>query len=63
MLRSPPIVSLDVDDILAASTGGTNGNITRWISPSELDDAIYITRDVVERWPRATGSWAVTDCN
>lgn len=48
----------------AAYTGWTNGNIELWISPEELDRAVYIIRgDAVERWPRATESWGVIDCN
>ena len=48
----------------AADTGWTNGNVDLWISPSDLDRAVYLVRgDVVERWPRAARSWGVTDCN
>lgn len=48
----------------AASTGWTNGNIEIWISPIELDQAIYIKRgSTFERWPRAAKQWGVTDCN
>ena len=38
----------------AANSGWTNGNIDLWISPSDLDRAVYMVRgDTVERWPRA----------
>ncbi len=48
----------------AADTGWTNGNIDLWISPSELDRAIYPVRNgAVERWPRAAEGWGVIDCN
>jgi hypothetical protein len=48
----------------AAYTGWTNGNIKLWISPSELDQAIYVVRGyAVERWPRAAERWGVIDCN
>ncbi|HEY3334589.1 MAG TPA: hypothetical protein VGK16_05060 [Candidatus Limnocylindrales bacterium] len=48
----------------AADTGWTNGNVDLWISPTELDRAVYIVRgDTVERWPRAASSWGVGDCN
>jgi hypothetical protein len=48
----------------AADSGWTNGNVDLWISPSELDRAVYLVRgDVVERWPRAARSWGVIDCN
>ena len=48
----------------AADTGWTNGNIDLWISPSDLDRAIYLVRNgTVERWPRATEQWGVIDCN
>lgn len=48
----------------AAYTGWTNGNIELWISPTELDRAVYVVRgDAVERWPRAAASWGVMDCN
>ena len=48
----------------AASSGWTNGNIEIWMSPAEFPKAIYIRRgETVERWPRATSEWGVTDCN
>ena len=48
----------------ATDTGWTNGNVDLWISPSDLDHAVYLVRgDVVERWPRAARSWGVIDCN
>lgn len=48
----------------AAYTGWTNGNIELWISPTEFDRAIYVVRgDAIERWPRATETWGVIDCN
>ena len=48
----------------AADTAWTNGNVDLWISPTELERAVYLVRgDVVERWPRAAESWGVTDCN
>ncbi|MDQ6796271.1 MAG: hypothetical protein M3067_15920 [Chloroflexota bacterium] len=48
----------------AAYTGWTNGNIDLWISPSDVDRAIYVVRGkVVERWPRAVPGWGVIDCN
>ena len=48
----------------AAYTGWTNGNIEIWLSPSDLERAIYIKRgEVVERWPRAANEWGVIDCN
>jgi hypothetical protein len=48
----------------AAYSGWTNGNIELWISPSDLDRAVYLVRgDTAERWPRAAADWGVTDCN
>ena len=48
----------------ATSMGWINGNINLWISPSQLDRAVYVVRgDDVERWPRAAEQWGVTDCN
>lgn len=48
----------------AASSGWTNGSIELWISPSEVERAIYLVRgETVERWPRARPMWGVTDCN
>jgi hypothetical protein len=48
----------------ATYTGWTNGNIELWVSPSELDRAIYVRRGKsVERWPRAAKEWGVVDCN
>jgi hypothetical protein len=48
----------------AAYTDWTNGNIELWISPSELDRAVYVVRgETIERWPRASEQWGVTDCN
>jgi hypothetical protein len=48
----------------AAPTGWSNGNIEIWVSPSELDQAIYIKRgNAFERWPSAASQWGVTDCN
>ena len=48
----------------AAYTGWTNGNIEIWISPAELDRAIFIRRGrTIERWPRAAERWGVIDCN
>jgi hypothetical protein len=54
-------VSLPSD---AVDSGWTNGNIDLWLSPNELERAIYLVRgDVVERWPRAVEGWGVIDCN
>ncbi len=48
----------------AADSGWTNGNIDLWISPSDLDRAVYVVRgDTIERWPRAVEQWGVIDCN
>ena len=48
----------------ARSTGWTNGNVTLWISPNDLDRGIYLVRgDTVERWARAAPQWGVIDCN
>ena len=48
----------------AASTGWTNGNVELWISPSELEDAVFMqVGGVMERWPRAAEGWGVTDCS
>lgn len=48
----------------AIDTGWTNGNIALWISPRDLDRAIYLVRGgVIERWARAVDSWGVIDCN
>jgi len=48
----------------AVPTGWTNGNIELWVSPSEIERALYVQRgDRVERWPRAARSWGVIDCN
>jgi hypothetical protein len=48
----------------AVDTGWSNGNIDLWISPRDLDRAVYMVRgNVVERWARAAESWGVTDCN
>jgi hypothetical protein len=48
----------------AVDTGWTNGNIDLWVDPAELDRAIHVVRGgTVERWPRATDFWGVTDCN
>ncbi|MCI0582073.1 MAG: hypothetical protein L0227_04115 [Chloroflexi bacterium] len=48
----------------AAYSGWTNGNIEIWVSPSELDQAIYIKAGgTFERWPRAARQWGFTDCN
>lgn len=48
----------------AADSGWTNGNIDLWLSPSDLDRAVYIVRNgTVERWPRAAAGWGVIDCN
>jgi hypothetical protein len=56
-----PVAALPAD---AASSGWTNGNAELWISPSELDGAVFMrVGDATERWPRAAGGWGVTDCN
>lgn len=48
----------------AVDTGWTNGNIDLWISPAEIDHAVYLVRGkTVERWPRTAESWGVIDCN
>jgi hypothetical protein len=48
----------------ATDTGWTNGNVDLWISPSDLDDAVYLVRgDIVERWSRVARYWGVIDCN
>ena len=48
----------------AADSGWTNGNVDLWISPSDLDRAVYLVRNgTVERWPRAADGWGVIDCN
>jgi hypothetical protein len=62
-VTSPYVGDAPVPDD-AAYTGWTNGNIEIWISPSELEKAIFIKRgDTFERWPRAAKQWGVTDCN
>jgi len=48
----------DADD-----TGWTNGNMDLWISPSEVEEAVYVrTGGAFERWPRGHDT-SVTDCN
>ncbi|OGN87736.1 MAG: hypothetical protein A2X23_07850 [Chloroflexi bacterium GWC2_73_18] len=45
-------------------TGWTNGNVELWISPSELDAAVYLRLGGArERWPRAVDPWGVIDCD
>ena len=47
----------------AADTRWTNGNIDVWISPSEVETAIYVmVGGAFERWPRGHDV-SVTDCN
>lgn len=47
----------------AQDTGWTNGNMDLWVSPSELEEAVYVrTAGGFERWPRG-GDPSVTDCN
>jgi len=48
----------------AASTGWTNGNVELWMSPGDLDAAVYMhVGGAIERWPRTVGAWGVIDCN
>lgn len=49
----------------ARATGWSNGNIELWISPSSVEDFVWVKRgDVLERWPRADpDGWGVMDCN
>jgi hypothetical protein len=48
----------------AAYTGWTNGNVELWISPTDLDAAVYMrVGRATERWPRAADGWGVIDCN
>jgi hypothetical protein len=48
----------------ATYSGWTNGNVDLWISPTELDRAVYLIRGTsVERWARTVPIWGVTDCN
>jgi hypothetical protein len=48
----------------AAFSGWTNGNVELWISPSDVDHAVYLrVGGMTERWPRAADAWGVIDCN
>lgn len=48
----------------AVQTGWTNGNIELWVSPSEIERALYVqVAEQFERWPRAARYWGVIDCN
>ena len=48
----------------AVYSGFTNRNIELWISPDELDRAVYVrSGGRFERWPHMGERWGVVDCN